>query len=107
MKSSLKLSSALVALAAAAIPGPALGQIVPRPQAPTREEVTRPDVQQRQQQPSQLEVEGGIERAPCALDNPEYADIKFTLRDVEFEGLQQVSPEALRSSYAELVGQEH
>lgn len=105
--SSLRLSSALLMLAGIAMPGQALGQIVPRPQAPTREEVTRPDMRPTQPQPSQLEVEGGIERAPCALDNPEYHDIRFTLKNVEFEGLQQVSPEALRGSYAELIGQEH
>ncbi len=73
--SSLKLSTALLTLAAGiAMPGQALGQIVPRPQAPTREEVTRPDLRPTQPQQSQLEVEGGIERAPCALDNPEYSD---------------------------------
>ena len=89
------------------MPGQALGQIVPRPQAPTREQITRPDLRPTQPPQSQLEVEGGIERAPCALDNPEYGEIRFTLKNVEFEGLQQVSPEALRSSYADLVGQEH
>ena len=106
--SSLKLSTAIVTLVCSlAMPGQALGQVVPQAQAPTREEITRPDVRPSQPPPSQLEVEGGIERAPCALDNPEFRDIRFTLRDVEFEGLQQVSPEALRSSYADLVGREH
>jgi hemolysin activation/secretion protein len=55
---------------------------------------------------SQLIVEGGIERAPCALDNPEFKDIRFTLRAVEFDGLREMAPEALAGSYAPLVGQE-
>lgn len=106
--SSLKLSSALLSLTVGlAAPGVAQAQVLPRPPAPTREEVTRPDVQQVQPPASQLTVEGGIERAPCALDNPEYANIRFTLRDVQFDGLKEVSPETLRGSYSSLVGQEH
>ena len=74
--------------------------------APTREEVTRPAPPPVQPPRSQLQVEGGIERAPCALDNPEFKDIRFTLRAVEFDGLQEMAPEALSGSYASLVGSE-
>ena len=75
--------------------------------APTREEVTRPEPRPVAPPRSRLDVEGGIERAPCALASPEYEKIRFTLRNIEFEGLQQVAPDALREAYAGLVGQEH
>ena len=78
----------------------------PQPQPPTREEITRPEPRPVPPPQSRLEVEGGVERAPCFLDNPEYSSIRFTLRDVEFEGLQGLSPEQLREAYAPLVGQE-
>lgn len=73
---------------------------------PTREEVTRPEPQQRQDQALRLKVEDGIERAPCALDGPEFKDIRFTIRGAEFEGLRGLGPEDLVSSYASLVGTE-
>jgi hemolysin activation/secretion protein len=85
------------------LPASALAQV----QAPTREEVTRPAPPPVQPPRSQLEVEGGIERAPCALDNPQFRDIRFTLRGVEFDGLSEMAPEALAGSYAALVGREH
>ncbi|MEO5972033.1 MAG: ShlB/FhaC/HecB family hemolysin secretion/activation protein [Sphingomicrobium sp.] len=77
-----------------------------QPVAPTREEVTRPPPPLEPAQPTRLEVEGGIERAPCALDAPEYQAIRFTLRDVQFEGLQGLAPGDLTPAYAGLVGQE-
>lgn len=79
----------------------------PPPLAPTREEIERTEPAPPPEQRSRLEVEGGIERAPCALDKPEYQNIRFTLKNVEFEGLRGLAPEALRAAYAELLGQEH
>lgn len=75
------------------------------PAPPTREEVQRP-VPERQEQPRvTLDVQGGVERAPCALDRPEYANLTFTLNDVAFDDLRGLSPEALRPAYASLIGQ--
>ncbi|WP_310467440.1 ShlB/FhaC/HecB family hemolysin secretion/activation protein [Sphingomonas sp.] len=74
--------------------------------APTREEVTRPPPQPEPPRPPRLDVEGGIERAPCALDTPENQAIRFTLRDVQFEGLRGLAPGDLTPAYADLVGQE-
>jgi hemolysin activation/secretion protein len=51
-------------------------------------------------------VEGGIERAPCALDGPEYKSIHFVLRGVEFDGLQAMTREQLASAYAPFVGRD-
>lgn len=77
-----------------------------QPLAPTREEVTRDDPRPAVP-PSRLQVEGGIERAPCALDNPEFKDVRFTIRGVTFDGLRGVDQQALRSAYDQYVGQEH
>ena len=71
---------------------------------PTREEVTRP-VEPRPPGPApQLEVEGGIERAPCALDGPEYQSIHLTLRGVEFAGLKGLTQQQLASAYTPYIG---
>jgi len=75
------------------------------PAPPTREEIERA-VPQRQEPPrATLNVEGGIERAPCALDRPEYANLTFTLNAVAFDDLRGASPEDLRPAYAGLIGQ--
>src|SRR4051794_11777672 len=54
---------------------------------PTREEVVRPVTRQPPPE-SRLQIEGGIERAPCALDGAEFRSIHFVLRGAEFDGLQ-------------------
>ena len=77
---------------------------IPRP--PTREEVTRPTPTPPVARAPRLEIEGGVERAPCALDSPEYQNIRFTVRDVRFDGLRGLPPEGLRSAYAPYVGTE-
>jgi hemolysin activation/secretion protein len=91
---------------AAQAPPPPPPPIVPRPAPPTREEVTRPEPEALEPRAPRLEVEGGIERAPCALDNPEFQDIRLTVRGVEFEGLQGLTPSQLTPSYSRLVGTE-
>ena len=78
----------------------------PPPLPPTREEVTRPVVSPPPQPTPRLEVEGGIERSPCALDGPEFKSIHFVLRGAEFEGLQGLTRAELASSYANLVGRD-
>lgn len=96
----------LLSAAGAILPAAAWAQSPPPPQPPTREEITRPELRPVAPPQSRLEVEGGVERAPCFLKNPEYSSIRFTLRNVEFEGLQGLTPEHLREGYASLVGQE-
>lgn len=97
----LFLSSCLFSLSSIAS-----AQTAPQVLPPTREEVTRPESQAVRQRGPQLEIEGGIERAPCALDSPQFKDIRFTLRGTEFEGLQGLAPGELASSYQSLVGTE-
>jgi hemolysin activation/secretion protein len=93
----------MLATPAVPVAAQSAAQILP----PTREEVTRPEAPTPPARAPRLEVEGGIERAPCALDNPDYKDIKFTLRGVEFEGLQGIASDELAPSYATMVGREH
>jgi len=88
-------------LAAQSAPPPQL----PRPLTPTREEVTRP-VAPTKPPPSKLEVEGGIERAPCALDGPEFRSIHFVLRNAEFDGLQGLTADQIAAAYAPYVGRD-
>lgn len=82
-------------------------QATPSPQqlqlAPTREELDRAQ-QQQAPRSARLTIDGDIERAPCALDNPAYADIKVTVTDAQFNNLQGISAAELRASYASLLG---
>lgn len=98
------LTAALLSCAVA--PSTAHAQSASAVLPPTREEVTRPETQEQQNRALRLDVQGAIERAPCALDSPEFAKIRFTVRGAEFEGLQGANPQDLESSYSALVGSE-
>ena len=96
-------------LAAAALAtSPVLAQVTPpqQPLAPTREQIERTAPDRTQAPRSRLTVEGGVERAPCALDRPEYRDIRFTLASVQFDDLRGLPADSLRPAYAAFVGQE-
>ena len=86
-------------------PFAAAAQSAPAVIPPTREEVTRPTTPPPAPE-SRLQVEGGIERAPCALDGPEFQSIRFTVRGVEFEGLQGLTSADLAPSFAPYVGRD-
>ena len=87
------------------LPTSASGQSTPPAVPPTREEVTRPVAPTPPPQ-SRLEVSGGIERAPCALDGPEFRSIHFVLRGAEFDGLQGLTRADLVSTYAPFIGRD-
>lgn len=53
---------------------------------------------------SRLSIKGDIERSPCPLDDPQYADIKVTLNDVTFNNLKELSQDELSSTWKPLVG---
>ena len=72
---------------------------------PTREQVTRP-AEPTPNARARLEVEGGIERAPCALDGPQYKEIRLTVRGAEFENLQGLPAAELNAAYAPYVGRD-
>ena len=103
-----RLKFALATGCALALGAAAEAQVAPpQPVTPTREEIERPRPELPEDGAPRLTVEGGVERAPCALDRPEYRDIRFTLREVVFEDLRGLSPEDMRPAYAPFVGQEH
>ena len=86
----------------------------PRPLSPRRRPRRRPARRSHGRRPSRprrrrarLTVEGGVERAPCALDRPEYQNIRFTLRDVVFDHLRGLTADQLRAAFAPYLGQEN
>lgn len=88
-------------LGAALIPSSSWAQSV----APTRDELTRPQATPEETAP-RLSVQGDVERAPCALANPEFADIRVTISEVRFNNLKGATPAELRSTWAEYAGRE-
>ncbi|WP_431848515.1 ShlB/FhaC/HecB family hemolysin secretion/activation protein [Allosphingosinicella sp.] len=76
------------------------------PQPPTREEIQRAPVRETTPRAPRLTVEGGIERAPCALADPQYQNIRFTVRSVAFDDLRGLAAADLSPAYAQFVGTE-
>ena len=72
---------------------------------PNRTELVPPSVR-RQERPTTLTIDGGFERAPCALDRAEYAEIKLTLNGVDFIGLDAAPGVSLAPAYLSYVGRE-
>jgi hemolysin activation/secretion protein len=73
---------------------------------PTREEVNRAAPGDLVNQPPKLKVQGGIERAPCPLADPRFAEIKVTLTQAVFDNLKVVDPADLRPAYEDYLGKE-
>jgi hemolysin activation/secretion protein len=96
--------SGFTAFAAASVPALALAQSA-NPTAPTRDQV-EPPVTAPEDPAPQLKVDGDIERAPCALADPSFADVKITMSEASFANLDPVSPEELRPAYAPFLGKE-
>lgn len=90
---------------AASTASAASAQTAPQPLPPTREEVTRPNVPP-PPQATRVEIEGGIERAPCALDRPQFRNLRFVVRGAEFTNLEGVPQQDLASAYSGLIGTE-
>jgi len=95
------LSLGVAALAVFA-PSAASAQIAP----PNRTDLVPPTIRDRVERPTTLTIDGGFERAPCALDRAEYADIRFTLNGADFIGLNRVAGLSLDSAYQSYVGQD-
>ena len=92
-------------LIAGALSGTAFAQSVPdAPRAPTREEIERTAPRPGVQAPARLTVEGGIERAPCALGGEAYRDVTFQVNRVEFANLKGLDAEALRPAWQAYAG---
>lgn len=91
--------------AVAALPAPAFGQAASATAGvPTRDElesIARPRVEQA----PQLEIQGGIERSPCPLADPQYKDIPVTIGNVTFNNLKGASAGELEAAWKPFVGQ--
>ena len=46
-----------------------------------------------------LSIEGGIERSPCALADPDYADVTVQVSNVTFNNLKGASPAELEPAW--------
>lgn len=99
------LVSGTAALAALLLPAVGHAQQVNVPSPPTREEIERP-VPQRQERGARLTVEGDIERSPCPLSDPAYANVRLTLTEARFNNLGPVAPVELRPFYERYIGTE-
>jgi hemolysin activation/secretion protein len=75
-------------------------------QPPSREELNVGRQTTQQPRPSRLTVEGGLERGPCPLAQPQFANVKVTFANVEFSGLPGVPAGALDAAWRGLAGHE-
>lgn len=101
----LRTLAGTAGLIAAALPVAAFAQATP--QIPTREEIQRPTLPPAAPPAEQIvAADDSIERAPCPLANPEFADVRITLKGVQFSGVEGIDPSMLDASWSGRVGQE-
>jgi hemolysin activation/secretion protein len=72
--------------------------------APTRDELDIKRLPTVTPRDSRLTVEGDIERAPCPLADPQFANVAVNFSAVEFNNLKGLSPTALDASWREFAG---
>lgn len=93
------------ALAALALPFAAQAQGTPL--APTREEIERPAPPPIAPSGERaITADDSIERAPCPLANPEFAQVRVTLRRVEFTSTGGLDAALLAPSWTDKAGQD-
>ena len=100
-----RLCGSAALIAAATLPSAALAQATP--QIPTREEIQQPTLPPPAPPTEQVvTADDGIERAPCPLANPEFANVRITLRGVEFSSVEGIDNAMLAPSWSDRVGQD-
>ena len=72
---------------------------------PNRSDLIPPELR-REERSVTLTVDGDFERAPCALDRAEFANIRFTVAGATFSGLDRVPGLSLDAAVADYVGRE-
>ncbi len=97
----LTLLGVAVAAGALAAAVPIAAQVTP-----TREEILRQGVQPVPPPVATIDGADGIERAPCPLAAPEFADVRFTLRTVTFSNVGPIDPSLLAESWSGSAGQD-
>lgn len=98
LRAALSLSGVGLALASA-VAAEAQG-VAP----PTRGELTGPQREIDQRRNATVTVDGQMERRPCALDNPEYAALTFTLADVTYTGIERAGDVSLLPAHQSYLG---
>lgn len=99
---SLLVLTALLCAPAAAQVAPNPAQIAP----PTRDELVPSPPLTDTRGRTTLSVDGGFERSPCALDNPEFADLRVTLSQVSFAGAEAAADVDLGVAAAPYLGRD-
>ncbi len=106
MISGIKTAASILAISAM-VSLPQLAAAQANPVAPpTRDELTAPQLQTEQRRAPTLTIDGDLARGPCALDNPDLADINVTLSGVNFAGAEAVSNIDLSEAYENYLGRE-
>lgn len=98
-----RLLTGSAVLALAGLPLTAHAQVTP--QIPTREEI-QPVAPPPTQPPREqiVAVDDEIERSPCPLASPEYANIRIAVRRVEFTSVEGIDPAMLAPSWTDRTG---
>ncbi|MCL6251501.1 ShlB/FhaC/HecB family hemolysin secretion/activation protein [Altererythrobacter sp. KTW20L] len=94
-----------MALAILAVGVPTMAQVAP-PAAPTRDELVPPPARMDQRSGTTLTIDGQMARTPCALDNPDLADVRVTLSRVSFVGAEAATGVDLSPAYAPYLGRD-
>jgi hemolysin activation/secretion protein len=79
---------------------------VPNAAAPTRDELRGVTNPQSDTVQPRLKIAGGIERSPCPLADPRYADIKVTVGEVTFNNLKGATAAEMEAAWKPLAGQQ-
>jgi hemolysin activation/secretion protein len=103
VKPRLFAAAALVSIIVGASASQALAQ--QSAALPTRDELA-PVAPPQAETKAKVKIDGDLERAPCALDDPAYGEIKIKLTSATFNNLGPVPASALTDSYQRFVGTE-
>jgi hemolysin activation/secretion protein len=105
MRGAVPSVAAMLAAGLLAPAAPAAAQALVQVSPPTRSDLVPPALRREEQRP-QLTIDGDFERPPCALDRPEFADIRFTVSGAQFNGLERVPGLSLEEAVAAYRGRE-
>ncbi|MCB2067756.1 MAG: ShlB/FhaC/HecB family hemolysin secretion/activation protein [Erythrobacter sp.] len=73
---------------------------------PTRDELTVPQARPDVRRGVTLTVDGQMERRPCALDNPDYAELTINLSQVVFTGAERAPDVDFSAAYQGYTGRD-
>lgn len=99
------VSALALAVSLSGFAGTAQAQQAPQISPPNRSDLIPPE-QRRDDRGITLTVDGDFERAPCALDRPEFAAIRFVVQGAQFSGLERVPGLSLDPAWADYRGRE-